>query len=333
METFRPPTVPPEYLKNLENLAKDTESADYTITCCGRHFKVHKHVLSLHSEYFARLFKSQYKESSTNCIDLVDDPLAAVKSMIEYFYRFTYDWKVVESGQCADQDTALDNFASSDAPRAPDQLPSSHLQHHADVYTLADKYDIPGLKVMAANRFESQACFFTGPSSTITSHVIDLLKVVPHVYTYTPPNEQGLRPTIVRAWRRVPDTISSTLGDERLRQLLEKFPDLATDLVKGLRTKADVQALNNQMESSRFGPKPQPSGFFCGYSIASQPQDSNRDPPASGLQPLQQPSTSGTTTPAPASLGNPQGRTGAYNGGLFGSQRAAAGHSGSNEYA
>ncbi|KAF2169001.1 hypothetical protein M409DRAFT_21012 [Zasmidium cellare ATCC 36951] len=250
METpVRPPTVPHDYLKNLEKLGADAASSDYTIACCGSEFQVHKQVVSLHSEYFARVFKSQYKESSTNRIDLVEDPKAAVESMVQYFYKFDYATAHIETADSIDPDVVLNNLTSSDATPCPDTQLSSDLQSHADIYTLADKYDIPGLKTLAKTKFESLACLLAASAASPSAHLLaDFLKVIPFVYTHTAPNEEGLRSSIVKAWRQAPEAISATLGDKRLRELVEKFPELGLDLVKGLLTQADVRALAREDE-------------------------------------------------------------------------------------
>lgn len=53
---------------------------------------MHRLALCLHSGYFRRLCESTFKESSERNITLRDDPVPAVKAMIQYFYEFEYSY-------------------------------------------------------------------------------------------------------------------------------------------------------------------------------------------------------------------------------------------------
>lgn len=50
-----------DFLYALAQKCTDAESTDFTIVSNGKEFKIHKVILSLHSKYFDRLFKSEYK--------------------------------------------------------------------------------------------------------------------------------------------------------------------------------------------------------------------------------------------------------------------------------
>lgn len=69
MDATKPP-LPQNYLKNLEKMRSDIATADFVIASgvdeeVDEH-KVHRHVLNLHSEYFARLFNNgDYKVCSS----------------------------------------------------------------------------------------------------------------------------------------------------------------------------------------------------------------------------------------------------------------------------
>lgn len=55
-----------EFLENLGQIATHADTADFTIACDGDEHRVHKLILSLHSKYFARLFKGgQFKVGFT----------------------------------------------------------------------------------------------------------------------------------------------------------------------------------------------------------------------------------------------------------------------------
>lgn len=53
-----------DFLHAMAKKRREDESADFIISSHGKEFKVHKFVLSLHSKYFDRLFKSNHKVNS-----------------------------------------------------------------------------------------------------------------------------------------------------------------------------------------------------------------------------------------------------------------------------
>ncbi|KAF2168999.1 hypothetical protein M409DRAFT_21010 [Zasmidium cellare ATCC 36951] len=138
-----------DFLNALTQKSTDAESTDFTIINGGQEFKIHKVILSLHSKYFDRLFKSEYKETSQNRISLIGDPPLAVSCMVQYFYHFSYK---------PEPDTYTEPRPSiSPTPTQADPLLPSLVQVHAYIYTLAEKYDIPGLKRLAKANFTSTA--------------------------------------------------------------------------------------------------------------------------------------------------------------------------------
>lgn len=44
--------------------------SDFTITCAGKSYKVHRVLLMCHSEYFKTCFEGQFKEAREDTIDL-----------------------------------------------------------------------------------------------------------------------------------------------------------------------------------------------------------------------------------------------------------------------
>lgn len=72
-----------------------------------------------------------------------------------------------------------------------DELPEdeSHLLLHTRVYALAEKYDIPSLKMLARSKFETaMACHYDSP---------DLPEAIEEVYCSTLDNDRGLRDIVL----------------------------------------------------------------------------------------------------------------------------------------
>ena len=70
----------------------------------------------------------------------------------------------------------------------------SLLHVHAQMYSLGDKYDLPGLKREAARRFTEDVKI----PADCKSETLTLLSIVPIVYTTTPDSDRGLRNLLVR---------------------------------------------------------------------------------------------------------------------------------------
>ena len=75
-----------------------------------------------------------------------------------------------------------------------DSWAATRLHVHAQMYSLGDKYDLPGLKNEAVRRFKEDVKI---PGDR-KSETLTLLSVVPTVYTTTPDSDRGLRNLLVQ---------------------------------------------------------------------------------------------------------------------------------------
>ncbi|KAK3630076.1 hypothetical protein LTR56_002637 [Elasticomyces elasticus] len=127
------------------------EFSDLVLKVDSRTWAVHKAIICPQSDFFlkactggfqVRLPKWQMtwstlarrlttkQEAATSTIDLSDDEEWSVNAMVAFFYTQTYE-----------------------RPTGPPQDAESRGIKHAQVYKLADKYDIVGLKALAAKNF------------------------------------------------------------------------------------------------------------------------------------------------------------------------------------
>ncbi|KAF4412473.1 Kelch repeat and BTB domain-containing protein 1 [Colletotrichum fructicola] len=69
--------------------------ADFRIVCTddGVEFNVHRLMLSLHSTYFARLFKSEFQETKLGISNLADVDSQTMGHLLDFFYRGNTPWK------------------------------------------------------------------------------------------------------------------------------------------------------------------------------------------------------------------------------------------------
>ena len=75
-----------------------------------------------------------------------------------------------------------------------DSWAQTRLHVHAQMYSLGDKFDLPGLKKEAARRFINDIAI-PGDKKRET---LTLLSVIPTVYTTTPDSDRGLRDLVAR---------------------------------------------------------------------------------------------------------------------------------------
>jgi hypothetical protein len=117
-----------------------------------------------------------------------------------------------------------DSDDASDGEEYDDEYDSteseSHLFLHAQVYALAEKYDIPSLKQLARQKFEvATACYYDAP---------ELTDAIRYVFSSTVDSDRGLRGVVVQLFKRHPQL--ATTPD--MNAVIRETPSLALDLFK-----------------------------------------------------------------------------------------------------
>ncbi|CAG9996907.1 unnamed protein product [Clonostachys byssicola] len=232
-----------ELVISLERLFTTEAYSDLTILCGGSQYKVHKALVCPRSSFFEAACRSNFKEAETGEISLPDDDPVAVEMMIRYFYFLDYTppetkpashptptyFNIEGHGQGAifgraTYSSATKNFivdknfiGDKDKPKAETtaffttNMAPSHLVLHAQVYALAEKYDVSGLKALAATKFKCEV--------DIHWNSEDFMLALKEVYNSTVDHDRMLRDIVVQA-------VSLHL------QLLESKP--FQDAIKGL---------------------------------------------------------------------------------------------------
>ncbi|KAM0229761.1 hypothetical protein ACHAPO_009835 [Fusarium lateritium] len=166
--------------------------SDAVITCEDKVFKVHRVLLSAHSKYFEKALNGLWKETTESKIEIKDFEPDVVEAMLFFIYSFDYD-------------------AASD---------SSSMVFDAQVYQIADKYDIPALKTCSKEKFTS--------AITASWNTDDFPIAVSVVYSTTPLEDRGLRDLVVDIAQKNIDTL---VGRDGFSELLRKTADFAADLI------------------------------------------------------------------------------------------------------
>lgn len=116
-----------------------------------------------------------FKEGSERKIELKEDLKCMVDRMVYYFYNFDY-------------------YNGSDSTKPIEPVPWHALWNHIQMYSIADKYDVPGLRTLALEKFKA---FISGPDATSgllenATHAVNKLQL--------PDTDTALRDLLVKAW-------------------------------------------------------------------------------------------------------------------------------------
>jgi hypothetical protein len=153
----------------------------------------------------------EFKEASSQTIDLHDDDPFIVEKMLHYLYEGTYEdgiSKLIET----------DNTPT--APKSSDETPA-HI--HARVYNIGDKYGITGLMDLAKRDFESATTqHWSFPD-------INFISVIALVYSTSCPGSSGLRGVLTK---EACFRIRSLKDQPEFHEVLKAHPDFACEFLQ-----------------------------------------------------------------------------------------------------
>lgn len=190
---------------------------------------------------FSHWFLTIYlQEGQNNTINLPDDDVLAVHCMIRYFYFLDYD---------PEDQSEEDGFETQDAPsfatqaeskaalihgkpEAPQSALKPHhaLKLHAEVYVLADRYDVAALKNLALDKFKrALRSHWDGDGFVAAAHT---------AYEWTSEADVGLRASVLDAMF---EHRLKLLNDPRLKEHLEGLGSLMYSLASRMIAPTSVQ--------------------------------------------------------------------------------------------
>ena len=231
-------------------LHDNSEYSDLVIECQGSIYNVHKAIVCTRSEFFAAACRwpaadtGQTKKRrvvapknvsdpaavAPRVVDLNDDDPVAVWAMVQYLYYLEYPTPTEELKQVILKNGSkaalpVPKGDGADGPsKPPDKNPNQTwgcMLRHAQIYTLADKYSILGLKHYSAEKF--------GETINGEYHGLwpDLVACVREVYTATPDHDRKLRDQLRTAIRKNMRIAEVDDG----KKLLIEIPQLAVDVL------------------------------------------------------------------------------------------------------
>jgi hypothetical protein len=189
---------------------QDGKFSDFTILCDGKEYHVHRCFIAPQSKYFERACTGMFKENTECKIELKEDLTSMVDRMVYYFYNFDY-------------------YNGIDSTKPTEAKPWPALSVHIQMYSIADKYDVPGLRTLALEKFKT---LISGPDATCrllenATHAINKLQL--------PEPDTALRDLLVDSW------LLSGLSRTFIKQQPKSFAALMTSapwLSLGLHTRA-----------------------------------------------------------------------------------------------
>jgi hypothetical protein len=127
-------------------------------------------------------------------------PYVHLKKMIDFFYSTDYDEDL------------------------PEIANTSALQLHAQMFLLADQYDIPGLLFIAAKKFRARC--------VNSWDALEFLQSMRELYKLTPPSIIRLRETACVVIRgRLPEMLDDAVTADCFEKTVLEIPDFAKDLL------------------------------------------------------------------------------------------------------
>lgn len=148
------------------------------------------------------------QEKITGEIDLSDNEFHLVQRLMGFFYSFDYSAYTAEEEQ---------NESSSVSS-------SSNFDLHAEMYAIANKYQVPSLAQIALQKYTEQ--MYKDCS------LGDFLGSISKIYELTPAHHRELRDVAVERTRRYMGKIQTDDQNRRtFRRVVQDVPDYAADLL------------------------------------------------------------------------------------------------------
>ncbi|KAI7467862.1 hypothetical protein D0860_01894 [Hortaea werneckii] len=186
-------------LNGLKRAFASEEHSDVTIICQDRQWKAHKFLLCAQSEWFRKACAGPWKEGKSGRITLKDDP-QVVDALLHWLYNFDYgDYGNLQDHCCP---IVLD----------------------VRVYAAADKYLLPNLKRLAAEKFEKHAKA-EGESD-------GFVKAIQEAYDVVLESDRTLKKIIIDvASKHKLALLHPSKGSEFFKRLTAELPEFGKDLL------------------------------------------------------------------------------------------------------
>ncbi|KAI4953013.1 hypothetical protein J4E86_006551 [Alternaria arbusti] len=178
-------------------------------------------IVCIRAGFFARAIKFGGKETQDNVIDLPEDEPKMVAALIRYLYLGVYDGETFDDSHPEHAVSVASQLKIKRSITYSVLLPGSPTQllSHSKMYSIADKYDVVGLKELASKKFKLAYEVFWNE---------DVFPIaVDHVFSTTVPEDIGMRDIVIQ-------TISKNMSvthKAEMKMMVAKYNDLAIGII------------------------------------------------------------------------------------------------------
>ncbi|KAH7081312.1 hypothetical protein BKA63DRAFT_205958 [Paraphoma chrysanthemicola] len=167
---------PPPVLPTIRPSNTQWQCSDLVVKCKDDVYHVDRSIMSYQSKWFARICSiMRTPKASKSVIDLSADDSDAVAAMMQYCYQLDY--------------------TDRSADIIPEVDETSDLRPHVNVYMLAERYGMAGLKQLALQKFDDLAKI----ALTVNGSEVQMLEAVRSIYAPSRrANADELRHVIVK---------------------------------------------------------------------------------------------------------------------------------------
>ncbi|ODM14641.1 hypothetical protein SI65_09986 [Aspergillus cristatus] len=156
-------------------------------------FPAHRLVVSFNSPYFRAILTGGFAEAEKQKITLDDPEPLQVKKMLQYLYTAEYYIETCDLVYLVDKTTTFPSGPDTKHLKADreetDDNPRYLATFHAQMYSVGDYFQIPGLK-------KASMRYFYYAFGKVESQV-GFMEAVTEVYSSTPASDRGLRDIVV----------------------------------------------------------------------------------------------------------------------------------------
>ncbi|TVY20479.1 hypothetical protein LARI1_G001841 [Lachnellula arida] len=237
------PGTPDQRPSVTASMYSSGKHSDMTIICQGKTFKVHQCIVCLQSKPLAAAMNGKFKEGISKEINLEDDQPEIVEKMLSYMYTSDYSdgrnsttsTKATSTTTPSRPVSSKHSTAASTSKAASSNAPLTNAQ----VFVIADKYDIQGLKALAKKKYEEVIAESWNCASFIAS-----LKLL---YEETLESGRALRDVAAK----VAGQHAKELADRgEFAALCQEHGSISFDILKSSLTMTGPQCIS----CKRFGP-------------------------------------------------------------------------------
>ncbi|KAL8748954.1 MAG: hypothetical protein Q9184_007010 [Pyrenodesmia sp. 2 TL-2023] len=163
-------------------LTKDSlRASDMRVVCGVEYFEVHRAIICPQSGFFAAAVSGGFMESTTGSVTLNEECTQTVERLMSFFYTGDY-------GDLTSSRSSPFYIHKTGSTYSVEQR-HEELLLHSTMYACATRYDVGNLKKLAESNFKRLFC--------PTWPLKNLPALVAEVYNSTPPNDRGLRDSIL----------------------------------------------------------------------------------------------------------------------------------------